>query len=100
VIVVSGETEFDPEDVETAMEAAIEMMAETAKEPGCIHYRFYADIEVPSRLHVYEEWETEAALAAHMNTPHMATWRGVVGGLRVLSRNIKKFEAGPATRIA
>ena len=99
MIIVTARMELDPADVETAKAAAIVMMDETAKEDGCIFYRFHADLEHPGRFLAYEEWESVDALRAHMAAPHMATWRGVLGGLTVLSREIKIFEAGPAVEL-
>ncbi len=99
MIIVAGEIDLHPDDVEAARPAAIAMMDETAKEAGCIHYRFYQDLEVPGRLHVYEEWDSEAALAAHITSPHMAVWRAALSELRVLSRDIKKIEAGAVEKL-
>jgi quinol monooxygenase YgiN len=99
MIVIAGDIHLDPKDREAAIKAALEMMAASAKENGCIHYRFYADLEDPGRLHVYEEWQSPAALEAHGKSPHMAKWRSVLAGLTVRARAIKKFEAGPATEL-
>lgn len=99
MLCVSGEFQIDPKDVEAARAAAIDMMTETAKEDGCIHYRFYQDVEPPDRFHVYEEWESEAHLAAHAASDHMQVFRAALGQLNIISRNVKKFDAGPATSI-
>lgn len=96
MIIVAGEFQIDPKDVDAAKAAMIDMAAETAKEEGCLHYRFYEDVEHAGNLHVYEEWETDAHLAAHAASAHMAVFRGIMGGLNVLSRNVKKREGGPA----
>lgn len=97
MIVVAGEIHIDPNNREAAIPAAVEMMAETHKEHGCIHYRFYADLEDPGRFHVYEEWESLAALEAHFETAHMAAWRAKLAEIGVVKRDVKRFEAGPAT---
>jgi quinol monooxygenase YgiN len=99
MIVVTGMFEIAAEDRDAAVEAAIQMMNETAKEEGCITYRFYSDVEHPTKIRVYEEWETDTHLAAHTKTAHMAVWRQALGGLKVLSRAVKKFEAGPAEKL-
>lgn len=88
MLIVTGEIEIEPADIEALRAAAVAMMTETAKEQGCRFYRFYQDLEHPARLRVYEEWESEADLTAHMATPHMAAWRKALSGIGVRSRKI------------
>lgn len=97
MIVVTGEIEFHPEDAWPAMAAALVMMEETAKEDGCIIYRFYTDILNPRRFRIYEEWRDEAALEAHFRTAHMAVFREKIGKLRTLERRLVKMKVDEAT---
>ena len=94
MIIVTGEFELPADKIEDARAAALEMMRETHKEDGCIHYRFYQDLEVPTTFRVYEEWESDAHLQAHFDTAHMATFRAALGGIGLISRKVKKIEAG------
>ena len=50
----------------TAQQALI---AEALAEPGCRHYSWAADPFLPDRVHVFEEWDDEATLAAHLVAP-------------------------------
>lgn len=88
MIVVTGEITVRPEDVERVRPHAIRMMEETAKEAGCIFYRFYEDLGRPGHIRVYEEWESLEALKAHGAAPHMAVWRGELARIGLLSRRI------------
>ena len=96
MIVVTGTFEIAQQDIAAATEAMKIMMAETAREEGCITYRFYPDIEQEGHFRVYEEWETEAALKAHFEAPHMAVFRESLSKIQVLSRDVKLFPAGEA----
>lgn len=40
------------------------------QEPGCLDYIFASDLAVPGRIHVYERWESDEAMAAHMANDH------------------------------
>ena len=93
MLVVTGLIKIDPDDVGAAREAALEMMAETAKEDGCILYRFYEDIGEAGVFRVYEEWQSDAALKAHIATAHMAKFRAALGELKLISRAVKAFDA-------
>ncbi len=91
MLVVTGVTHVAPEDAETARLAAAKAATITRTEDGCYTYAFYEDVEVPGRFRVYEEWRDQAALEAHLATPHIDEFRAVMGGLKILSRDIKKM---------
>ena len=99
MIVITGEIELHPEDVWPATYHAARMMDASAAEDGCICYRFYADLINPRRFRVYEEWRDEAALKAHFASPHMAAFQAALKELRILERNIKKFEVNDVERL-
>lgn len=97
MIIVTGQFELPADGVDAAKAAASDMMRETAKEDGCIHYRFYQDVEVATTFRVYEEWESEARLKAHFDTPHMAVFRAALGEIGLVSRKVKMIEPGKVT---
>ena len=93
MIVVTGTFNLKPEAVDAVHAAATVMMTESNKEDGCLHYRFYADVEHRHIMHVYEEWASDAHLVAHAASAHMAAYRkelSEIGG--VISRDVKKTE--------
>ena len=94
MLIVSGVIEIAEADIPKAEEAAIEMMAETAKEPGCLIYEFSQVLGQPGRFRVYEEWDSEAALEAHFAAPHMARFREALGGLEIRSRDVFTIKDG------
>jgi quinol monooxygenase YgiN len=65
-IVISGEIDLEPEARERALTGARELIQAALAEKGCVHYAWTADINRPGRVHVFEEWESEADLAAHL----------------------------------
>lgn len=99
MIVVAGEFAFTPGKDDEVRAAMIDMMNETAKEAGCIQYRFYRDVEHADRYHVYEEWETDAHLADHAASAHMQTFRAALGKIGVAKRDVKKMEVDETTKL-
>lgn len=95
MLIVTGIIEIAAEDTAKMADAAREMVAGTVQEAGCYVYEFSQDVSNACRFRVYEEWQDQAALDAHVLTPHMATFRGVLGGLTVVSREIASFVPGP-----
>lgn len=55
--------------------------ASVRDEPGCLVFDVIEDKTDPNTFHLYEIYESEAALAAHKETPHYAACRGVVNDL-------------------
>ena len=92
MIVVTGTIDIHPEDVWPATTIAAEMVRRTEMEEGCISYRFYVDINQLTRFRLYEEWQSEEALAEHMETPHMAAFLSRIADLRIIDRNVVKYE--------
>lgn len=97
-LVISVTVHIDPAKREEAFAAAIEVQRATRAEPGCIAYTFSADLEDPSKVHVFERWASEEALEAHFTAPHMAVFQKKLGGLGVKGMQADKLEiakAGP-----
>lgn len=92
MIIVSGTIEVGAQSIAPAIDAAKFVMAETARENGCIVYRFYQDIETPGLFRVYEEWESLEHLEAHFKAPHLAKFREMLSGLEILGRDIKMYD--------
>ena len=92
MLVVTGLIKTDPDDADAAREAMLQLMAETAKEEGCRHYRFSEDIGERGVFRVYEEWDSDEALQAHFAAPHMAKFRAALGELKMISRAVQAYE--------
>ncbi len=78
---------------EAQLQAALEALVEpTRSEPGALQYELHRDLRDPRCFVFVERWESEAALAAHGQSPHIQAYRSVSGEwverfeLRVLSK--------------
>ena len=93
MLIVAGTFRLDPSNRDAAMEAASEMMAETAKEEGCVSYVMSADFADPGLFHLFEEWESEEHLEAHFVVPHMAVFQKKLAELGPIERDIFRYDA-------
>ena len=93
MIMVEGWVRFAEGEVEKLRGAATTMMAATRAEAGCLHYAFAADMAEPDLMRISERWVDEAAIGAHMKTPHMAAFNGAIGGAKILGVSVKSYEA-------
>ncbi len=51
--------------------ALIELLAPTRRERGCLSYDLHQSAEDPARFLFCENWESKAAIDAHMQSPHV-----------------------------
>lgn len=97
MIVIAGTIVMDPAKVERAKDLVAVLMAETRKEAGCVNYEFFAALDEPGRFHVFEEWETPEANAAHSASTHLAAFYQAIPELGVTSAELFRYEAASKT---
>ncbi len=69
-IIVAGCVDVDPARREAALAAAGPLLDPTREQHGCLAYVWCADPTREGRIWVYERWEDEPSLAAHLAGPH------------------------------
>lgn len=73
-----------------AMEA---MISASRAEPGCIAYSYGPDLADPNVFLVLEKWESREALKAHLETPHLKSWRAALAGAGLVARDLVAGDA-------
>lgn len=96
MIVIAGTIPINPEHREAAIQAALNMAEATKQEAGCIAYQFYADLADPNTFLIFEEWESEAALQAHFQAPHMVEFQKQIPQYVAGPLNLKRYEVSEA----
>lgn len=91
MLIVAGEIVVEEGAVAAVREALHAMETETRKEAGCLTYAFSADINDPSMVRIFERWESQEALAAHLKTPHMAAFGAAVAKIQPRSVDLKAY---------
>ena len=69
------------DSVERVAAELLKLLAPTRNEAGCIEYRLHQDRENPAVFIFYENWESEACLAGHMESGHFKNYVSAVAGL-------------------
>jgi len=101
MIVIAATARIRPEARAKAERAARAMAAASRREAGCVAYRFGADLEDPAVLHVFEEWESQDALARHFQTEHMRVFQAQLAEILAEAPAIRRYvveSAGPLGR--
>lgn len=91
MLIVAGEIVVEPGAVDAVRDALQTMEAETRKETGCITYAFSVDVNDPTMVRIFERWASEAALAAHLKSPHMAAFGAAVAAVEPRSVEVRAF---------
>ena len=62
-------------------DALVALVEPTTREKGYVNYDMHQGIEDPAVFYFYENWESPAALDAHLATPHLTQFAGRLGEL-------------------
>lgn len=74
-LIVAGTFRVPPSALDDFRPHMLRMMQASRAEDGCIAYSYAMDVAEPGLIRVFEVWRDQAALDAHLNTPHLAQWR-------------------------
>jgi len=84
-VVVAAQVDLEPAGRQEAIDKARELIENTLSQPGCIRYDWSIDVADPARVNVFEEWESEEALASHFAGPYYAGMLAHLGGYSILN---------------
>jgi len=93
MIIVGGTFEVDPSQRERFVADRHELMRTSRAEQGCITYAFCADPIEPGRVLLFERWETQADLNAHLEG--MGANPPVTGDVAPSSVSVVFYDAEP-----
>ena len=89
--VIIAEFDVKPEGLERFLALARDDASQSvAKEPGCHQFDVTVEQSEPNRVVLYEVYDDEAAFDAHLQTPHLATFRDGIEPL-VAGRKVRRL---------
>ena len=89
-VVINAVIDLPPDRVEKCLIDAQPYIAASRAENGCVAYDWAVDPAVPGRIHVYEEWADEDALAGHFRDPSYAAMSSHINASGLISATSKK----------
>lgn len=90
-IVIAAQIDLDPAQRAEALASAKVHIDAALAQDGCIAYDWSADGNDPARVNVFEEWESEEALASHFAGPAYAGMRDHIGTFGLTAAASKKY---------
>jgi quinol monooxygenase YgiN len=91
MLIVAGEIRMQSGTRDQFLTAVKPLVAATLLEDGCHTYAFSPDPDDDDLIRLYELWDDEASLAAHLASEHIAEWRTTSASLPILSADIVKY---------
>ena len=91
MIVIAGRMIIDPAKLQQAhyiIKPVVELTA-TVSVNGA--YRYYADLDDPTTLFIFEEWQSEAALDNHFQMPYMIDFIDKIPTLGILDASVHRY---------
>ncbi|HCV36028.1 MAG: antibiotic biosynthesis monooxygenase [Acidimicrobiaceae bacterium] len=99
MIVISGTINIDPASVDEAVAAIVPLMNATQAEDGCIDYVLSLDPAQVGLIRIFEKWENEEALSAHMRSTHLANFQESMATLGVTGMSVERFDGATITKL-
>lgn len=92
MVIIAGTVSIKPEFREAAIAAMLEVVNATHPEAGCIAYDFWNDLGDANRFHIYEEWDKQASLDAHMKQAHTQKFLSLIPSYVAGPMNVNRYE--------
>jgi quinol monooxygenase YgiN len=93
MIIVKGQVRFGDGEIDRLKPDFAANIAAALAQAGCAAYSYSVDLVDPNLLHVTEEWSSEEAIDAHMQSPHVAALFAALGTATIESTRIDAYEA-------
>ncbi len=82
-----------PDHVDVVRSYLTELIEPTRKEPGCVSYELLQNRSDPTDFTFVEEWESDGALEAHLNTAHIRNAIASLAGLLAAAPDIRSYSS-------
>lgn len=89
-VIIQAVIDLEPGGAEQALHDAQPFIGASRAEDGCVAYDWALDPTKPGRVHVYEEWRDEEAVARHFRDPSYAAMRDHLGRSGLVSARSQK----------
>jgi quinol monooxygenase YgiN len=90
-ILIAAQIDVEPARRAEAITSGKKWIDGALSQPGCLRYDWSADGNNDFRIHVFEEWESEEALANHFAGPQYAGMRDHIGNFGITAAHSAKY---------
>lgn len=91
MLIVTGAVTARPETFDALLRAALDHVARSRVEPGCLSHSVHADCENPLRLFFFEQWADRPSLDTHFAQAGSQAFMHAVGELAAGGSDLQIF---------
>lgn len=99
MIVLNATVPVDPDSRERAVDAATELARASREEAGVVDYRVAADVEDENVLRIFEQYEDDDAVDAHMASDHFRAFQEQVPEFAGGEVELHRFDVAEKSRM-
>ena len=99
MLVIHATLPIDPDRREEALELIEDLAEQSRQEEGTVDYRATTEIGAPDTVRFFEQYEDEAALAAHAESDHYKELEAALPDLLAGEPEVLRFEVDGATEL-
>ena len=99
MIVLNATIPVDPDSREQAVEAATDLAQASRAEDGVVDYRVTADLEDENVIRIFEQYEDDDAVNAHMESDHFLAFQGQVPEFAGGEVELYRFDVSETTQM-
>lgn len=100
MLVVNARVQARPDTADELASLLAPLAAVSRRDPGCLSYEFYRDLEDPTLFCSVETWTTRTDLDEHLGAPHTAQLLAALPPLVAGPPSITAHEVSSSDRVA
>ena len=95
MLIVAGHLLVEPADRQGYLDAYVEVVEQARRTPGCLDFTVAADLVDPSRINIFERWQTRAAVEAFRGEGQSDEQSAAI-----TFADVAEFDVGAATQLS
>ena len=98
-VVMHAELPIDPDSRDEALELVEELADASRTEEGVVDYRGTTDVEDSTTIRIFEQYEDDDAVDAHMSSDHFRSFQGAIGDHLDGEPKLYRFDVDETSRV-
>lgn len=90
-ILIAAHIDVEPAQRDECLKTAQPYIDGALSQSGCLRYSWAADLNLPGRILVFEEWTDEDSLAQHFKNPHYSSMRDHIADFGLIDSISAKY---------
>lgn len=99
MIVMYATLPIDGDRRDAALDLVRELAEESREEPGVVRYRPATSVDDSNTVHIFEQYEDESAVEAHMSSDHFESFQADIAEFLVGEPSLHRFDVESTTQL-